>query len=209
MSKRTYDIATTTSLFLIAASAILSDKLPNYFWIFGGIGVSCALISTFIYFKYGMRKVREPRQVNDQASVPDNLSYGGDATGISASLAQIKCGSLTLLKDDEVQKDITEIREAPSESITSLGSIDVASLFFERIVVMRHARARTFADEVVEIVKGLTKEGEEPVYEFEFKADGTFKVSPCVVHPRQSAVSDEKKRFPEGPSIKLPIRAIN
>jgi hypothetical protein len=57
---------------------------------------------------------------------------------------------------------------------------------------------RTFAEEVVEIVKGLTALSETPLYEIEIKTDGTLKVIPCA---QLTDGAPERKLLEDEPDI--------
>jgi hypothetical protein len=193
MSKKTYDILTTVSLFLIAASAILSDKFAQFRWVFGGIAVACALVSTWIYFNHGMEKAREE---NEQA---DHVTGAPAAAAPEAehvnSLSEVLCEPLTCddmeLSEEPEQLDEITLNARPGAQLylSAAKSLRLTSFYFSRVISIPHHR--TFAEEVVGIVRGLTEPGENPRYEFEFKADGTFRVVPCA---QRALHSDEKKR---------------
>jgi len=58
---------------------------------------------------------------------------------------------------------------------------------------------------VVEIVKGLTALSENPVYEFEFKADRSFKIVPCAQGLSRAANRKELVEILELPDIQNPV----
>src|SRR5262249_35721591 len=70
MTKRSYDVLTTISLLGIATAAILSDRIPRFGWLFGAIAISCALVSTGIYFKFGMKASRKPVNKDGDSASP-------------------------------------------------------------------------------------------------------------------------------------------
>jgi hypothetical protein len=225
MSKKTYDILTTVSLFAIAVSAILSDRLRQLGWLFGGVAVACGVISTWIYFRHGMQKARELDQdcdrsidgrnrstetiatnVNDIAplSIPDAIQHWGaddllplrqsqgeeEANQEPRTVSGIVAGeSLDLAQ--YLKSDQFLVSRGSQQMGEPLNAFQLRSYFAVTHVTQTR---RTFAEEVVEIVKGLTALSESPIYEIEFKADGTLKVVPCS---GTSPSANQAKKMPQ------------
>jgi hypothetical protein len=194
MSKKTYETLTTVSLFFVAASAILSDKFVRYSWLFGAIAVVCTLVSTWIYFKHGMKKTRERAQDGehsvDAADEPVRVSSGtaGSDSSFEVSKSPIYLECNDLVASDETDEmggaeDVCDEAQPTSGLSLGLSALQVKSYYISSVIVKQHQR--TFAEEVVEIVKGLTDQGENPVYEFEFKPDGSLRVVPCASRGRR------------------------
>lgn len=59
MSRRIYNALTTVSLIVVAASAVLYDRVPGHPWAFGIVAGACAVLSAWVYLAYGMNKDRE------------------------------------------------------------------------------------------------------------------------------------------------------
>jgi hypothetical protein len=217
MSKRTYDAVTTGSLLLIAASAFLSDKFSHFGWLFGGIAVSCALVSTWIYFRHGMKKAREGDGRSDHSVDCDTetmtVASATDRAATSFEVSEeIACSKRDeLLASDEAEqlegrKDADEnLHPTAGRFLGTINALQVTSFYLSNLIVKQPQR--TFADEVVEIVKGLTEPGDNPMYEFEFKPDGSFRVVPCALRVRRA---DERKRLTENfESMELQSRVFH
>jgi hypothetical protein len=184
VKKRTYDALATGSLIAIALSAILYDRIPGYGWLFGGLAGGCALLSAWIYLAYGMNADRsnsaspdfEPPPISDREAIPSEGITLREGREIEC-LDPIGSVSSPTVVDAEFVGEKTERPRAFYAD--SIKAFQVKSVYYYSLASVEMPRQRTFAEEVVEIVKGLTALSDAPMYELEVKSDGTLKVIPC------------------------------
>lgn len=170
MTKKTYDAVTSTSLLLIAAAALLFDRFPRFHPIFGALAIVCALVSSWVYLTNVRKrdvKTREGETAPGDAPIAD---YNPECSALQTKGFHLH-GAF----------------EMPPEA----DGLYVRDLLVEYFAVSSYkteiVRARSFADEVVDIVRELSASKASPFFEFEFKPDGTFRIVPCTEKspPRQ------------------------
>lgn len=180
MSQKTYNKVTTASLLAIALSAILYDRIPRYGWLLGIMAGVCAIVSAWVYLAYGMSKDRAntvPPAVEDELN--DLVAIENSTAAYMDAVAPLEAGYWPDIALKAVSKGFGK-----------------TAVFYSLEV----PRPRTLAEEVVEIIKGLTALSETPMYELEIKADGTLKVLPC---------DQTNRKTQEGKALKQDILAID
>jgi len=205
VTTKNYNTLTTASLIAIAVSAILYDRIPGYGWVFGGLGAACGALSAWLYLAHGMNKDRVPAVPASAVSEPtnemaplkiENLNAGITVQGkpLDVDVDYFDLPARVNAKLVEGTGKSTQAHYVYLANSLRTSKLTSISYFLGAGVAMREApRQRTFAEEVMEIVKGLSTLGETPMYELEFKSDGTLRVFPCA----QNAPRLEEPAMPE------------
>jgi hypothetical protein len=203
VTAKRYSTLTTTSLIVIAVSAILYDRIPGYGWVFGGLAAVCGALSAWLYLAHGMNKDRVTEVgttgVSEQANEIAPLRIENSNAGITV---QGKPFDVDVHYVDFPARVNPKLNEGTGKTAhfvyyaNSLRMSKLASINYfvgAGVAVRQGPRQRTFAEEVMEIIKGLSTLGETPLYELEFKSDGTLRVFPCT----QNAPRSQEPALPE------------
>jgi hypothetical protein len=191
MTKRTYDAITKASLFALAACAILFDRLPQVNWLFGILAIGCALLSgaAYLIYNHGRRAAQETIMPVEAQKAPADRARDG------IEVANVSAGSNLR----------HHLQETLSEAHKSY-YIDDSSYVFQKehvlnlTSVMNYVAVmprRSFAEEVLSIVRGLSSGSDTPMFEFEFRADGILKVVPCQQKRRMIDELEEELESPK------------
>jgi hypothetical protein len=171
MKNRTYGIVTNVSLLLIAASALLFDRFPQRHILFGITAIVCGLVSAWTYLSSINKKEDEnahnPQNKNEVARVDRDFDVVQVKHDFAVGHARVKP---PIFYGGTAQLDAVLLDKASMSEITL---VQYVSTFAEA------PRHRSFADEVIDIVKGLSGKSSHSPFEFEFKPDGTFRILPC------------------------------
>lgn len=169
MNKRTFESISRASLFALFACAVLFDRLPRFSWLFGTVGIICAVLSGATYVVYNHRGVYSSKL----ASVGNR-----DATSRSEQLLGVEIKTLS-----KNAQDLAGMRDRVFmyyfDDVTLMLLKEKVSDATRVINCVKPTPWQSFSDHVISIVRGLSPASEAPAFEFEFRPDGTLKVIPC------------------------------
>lgn len=184
MRRERYEVVTGTCLLTVVISALLFDRAGSLRWLVGSLGIAAGVSAVIAYFcERFIHEANNDLRVTDGNSVP--ISKGSDFEGSPTLLTIDEVEGITrssqifitgssdewpLVSTKHLELDQSHFARGP---LLFIAGADTA---LAQYVAGEYTRPATFHEEVIEIVKALSSEGQGSSFVFTLSPAGDFTI---------------------------------